>query len=125
MPKTLGNKLGNFTPEERAANLEKARKAREQKKEAGQHLRNDFVDEPHWRANASKLGFRLAASYIPASEGKYLRRLLKHLDRDMDWWRECTGYKNVEQFYKDNPDWPCYALQGITIDDYLEEVNAI
>lgn len=113
--------LGNLSKEERLANLEKARISREKKKEAGKHLRQDFADESVFRENASNIGFRLASSYIPASEQKYLRRLLKHLDKDMDWWRESNGYKNVEQWCKDNPNMPAYYLQALTIEDYLEE----
>lgn len=113
--------LGNLSKEERLTNLEKARISRKKKKEAGKNLRQDFADESVFRENASKIGFRLASSYIPASEQKYLRRLLKQLGKDMDWWRECNGYKNVEQWCKDNPNMPAYYLQALTIEDYLEE----
>lgn len=113
--------LTNITPEQRLEMQEKARLSREKKKEAGKHLRQDFADESIFRENASKIGFRLASSYIAASEQKYLRRLLKHLDKDMGWWRECNGYKNVEQWCKDNPNMPAYYLQALSIEDYLEE----
>ena len=84
--------LTNMTPEQRLEIQEKARLSREKKKEAGKHLRQDFADESVFRENASKIGLRLAPSYIAATEQKYLRRLLKHIDKDMDWWRECNRY---------------------------------
>ena len=114
--------LANITPEQRLEMQEKARIAREQKKEDGKHLRQDFADEAVFRENASKIKFRLAPSYIPATEQKYLRRLLKHIDKDMNWWRECNGYKSVERWCKDNPNMPAYYLQSLTIEDYLEGV---
>lgn len=113
--------LTNMTSEQRLEMREKARLSLEQKKEDGKHLRQDFADEAVFRENASKIKFRLASAYIPASEQKYLRRLLKHINKDMNWWRECNGYKSVEQWCKDNTNMPAYYLQSLTIEDYLEE----
>lgn len=118
------NRLNDFTPEERAANLLKAREAREAKKEANEHLRNDFLDEKHWRELASRAGFRLPATYVPSSEVKYIKRLLKHLGRDVEWWLERTGYRKLQEFSEMNPDWPMVACLGLILEDHFDENDA-
>lgn len=114
--------MKDFTPEERAAMLEVARKSKEDKKAAGQFLKKDFLDEQHWRKLASSVGFRLAAGYISCSETKYAKRLLKHLGRDSKWFTDLCGFRKMEEFYQNNPSWPAYAMQGIILEAHFEEV---
>ena len=111
-----------LTPEQREIMLEKSRISREAKKKAGEHLKQDFgEDETLWRKLASEVGFRLAAKHIPCSETKYIKRLLKHLDRTPEWWKEVNGYTKFSQFAKNNPDWPMFACQGLILEDYFNE----
>lgn len=56
--------LTNITPEQRAEMMEKAKLSKLAKKEAGKDLKQDFMDENHFRALASRYGIRLPASYI-------------------------------------------------------------
>lgn len=113
-----------LTSEQRKEILAKAAASREEKKKAGEHLKQDFAeDENHWRSLASKVGFRLAAKHIPASETKYLKRLLNHLGLEAEWWKEKNGFSKFSDFYKNNPDWPAYAAQGLILEDYFDERN--
>lgn len=111
------NYLSNLTPEEREANLVKAREAREQKKLAGAHLRNNFLDESHWRSLGSKYGIRLPATHIPCTETKYLRRAAKKLNVDL---QEFLDGEKITAFAENNPDWPCYAVVGLFMEWYDE-----
>ncbi|MNF64839.1 hypothetical protein D3C85_292890 [compost metagenome] len=113
--------VANLTEEQRKEMYEKARISREEKKKAGEHLKNDFLDEGHWRELASQVGFRLAAKHIPCSETKYIKRLLNHLGKEADWWKENNGYNKFSSFAKDNPDWPAFAAQGLVLEDYFNE----
>lgn len=113
--------LKEITPEQRADMQEKARISLEIKKEAGKHLKQDFSDEPAWRRMASEVGFRLPATYIKCNDVKYVRRLIKHLGRDVDWYKQCSGYGSLHGFYRDNKDWPMYALCGVILEDHFTE----
>ena len=115
----------NLSSEDRQRLREKANETREAKKLAGQHLKQDFSDEPHWRMLASQVGFRLAASHIPASEIKYVKRILKHLDKDITWWQDKTGFTKISDFYKENPNYPAYSLQGLILEDYFWELEEV
>lgn len=115
--------LALLTLEQRQEILAKAAASREAKKEAGLHLKQDFLDESHWRDLASQVGFRLAAKHIPCSETKYIKRLLKHLGKEPEWWKESNGFSKFNQFAVNNPDWPAYAAQGLILEDYFDERN--
>jgi hypothetical protein len=115
--------LINLTPEERIALREKAKASREAKKVAGESLKQDYSDEAHWRSLASQFGFRLAPSYEPSTNVKYIRRLLKHIGKDSEWIELHTGCKNANEFSKMNPNWKAYAVQGCLLESYCEELS--
>lgn len=117
--------LENLTPEQREEMRRKASETREAKKIAGENLKKDYLDMPHWRELASKAacGIRFPSDYIPCSDVKYARRVLKKLGRDVDWWKEKTGYKNLAEFGKMNPEWNAQAMVGLILEDYFEELG--
>lgn len=120
----MQNYLENVTVEQRQEWLAKAHEARKVKKQAGAHLIQDHGDdETVWRSLASSVGFRMPALHIPASELKYVRKLLKKIDRDMDWCKTVFGYSNMARFYKDNPAWSIVALCGLILEDWNEEIE--
>ena len=116
--------LANITPEQRAENLEKARRAREEKKKAGEHLKQDWMDEQHFRALASKYGVRLPLAYIPATEVKYIKRIMKKLEIDPKMWLEAEGYRTLGDFGKNNPTTPAWVHCGLLL-EWWDEVTTV
>lgn len=116
------NYLSNLTPEQREENMKKAREAREIKKLAGAHLKNDFLDESHWRSLASKYGIRLPSSHIPCTETKYLRRAAKKMNVDL---QEFLDGEKITTFAENNPDWPCYAFVSLFLEWYDETYGSL
>ena len=114
--------LSTITAEDRIAMVLKSKETRELKRKAGENLQV-FTDEAYWRTLASKAGIRMPASYIPASEGKYLKRVLKKLNIDFSEWQEENGYKTIKQFAADNPTWSAVALIGLTLERYFEKLG--
>lgn len=115
--------LGNMTKEQRAENLEKARKAREEKQKAGENLKQDWLDEPHWRALASKYSVRLPASYIPNKEVKYLKRVAAKLEIDIKEYLESCGCTTIKKLVGLNPDWPAYAEVSMMLEWFDEKMK--
>lgn len=113
--------LQNLTEEQRKANLERARIARQEKAEAGKLLFHDFCDLPHWQKLAKKYGVRLPNSYIPNSDVKHLKKVIKKLGVDYKDYLEACGYSNFSQFHKDNPTWPLYAEVGLFLEHFDEK----
>lgn len=111
--------LSSLSTEDRQAMVLKSKETRELKRKAGESLQV-FTDEAYWRTLASKAGIRMPASYVPASEGKYLKRVLKKLDIPFSEWQEENGYKTIAQFAADNPTWSAVALIGLTLESYFE-----
>ena len=101
---------------------EKAKLAVQQKKEANAHLKNDFSDLPHWKELASKYGVRLPSYYIPCKETKYLRRLFKKVEMDIQEYLEYCGVSTLKQLVKLNPNYPAYAELGLAL-EYIDETK--
>lgn len=119
---TTVNHLSSKTPEELAEMREKGRLAREQKKVDGEHLRKEYLDLEHWRSLASKHGVRLPADYYPASDVKYVKRVLKKCGVDVKDFLESTGLTNLKDFSILNPDFNAQAYVGLAL-EYVEEVE--
>ena len=115
--------LATITPEMRADMREKGAIAREAKKLAGESLKQDYVDYPHWRELASKAGLRLPMSYLPASETKYIKRTLKKINRDTSWYTDVTGFKSYAEFAEHNHTWNAAALVGLLLEAHFEQTG--
>lgn len=99
--------IQSLTEEQRKANLERARIARQEKAEAGKLLFHDFCDLPYWQKLAKKYGVRLPNSYIPNSDVKHLKKVIKKLGVDYKEYLEACGY-SVEYYCEDRPCGNCY-----------------
>lgn len=115
--------LGNMTKEQRAENLEKARKAREEKQKAGENLKQDWTEENHFRKLASQYGIRLPVIYISNSEVKYLKRTMRALGIDPKDYLEYCGFTNLKQFHKENPLTPAWVEVGYLL-EYFDEMES-
>ena len=100
----------------------KAQEAIAQKKLDNAHLKSDFSDLPHWKELASKYGVRLPSYYIPSKETKYLRRLFKKVEMDIQEYLEYCGVSTLKQLVKLNPNYPAYAELGLAL-EYIDETK--
>lgn len=106
----------NEMPQEmREEILLKARASKTKKMEEGKSLRQDWADAPLWSHLRSSLGMRSPPSYIPCSELKYVRRTLKALGKDTEWYYDNFS-KPLTKFAEDNPNVPAYVLQGLMLE---------
>lgn len=113
--------LSNLTPEQRLEMREKAKASKAAKKLfAEDNLKTSWQDENHWRELASRIGFRLPTSYIPCSETKHLKRLLKVCNIDVKDWAEIEGYSSLRGFGVDNPEIPAYVRCGLVLEYYFD-----
>jgi hypothetical protein len=116
--------LTNLTTEERQIMQDKARGSKEAKRKwANENLKLSYADETHWRALASEVGFRLAPAYEPSGNTKYIRRLLRHLDKDNSWLELHTGCATANELSKMNPEWTAYAVQGCLLENYFSDLE--
>ena len=113
--------FSEITPEMRSENLEKARIVREAKQEAGKNLKQDWLDAPLWVYLRSEVGLRSPPSYIPCSETKYIKRTLKAIGKDNEWYYENFS-SPMTKFAKDNPNVPAYVLQGLMLEAAYPEL---
>lgn len=116
------NKL-DFTPEQRQEYREKARAYKELKKEQAVNLKQDWMDKNHWTQLASSFGVRLPVYYQgPEQASKYLRRMCKQLNVNLDTYIESTGCRSLKELVSLNPNYPAYAFVGMFL-EYINEIN--
>lgn len=114
--------LENITPEQRQAYLEQGRIARQEKiLFAQEHLDTDHgEDEKVWRELFSLYNLRAPQRHIPATEVKYLKRMVKAVGADMQDYMIACGTKNVIQLAKMNPRENVLASCGYFIEYWHE-----
>lgn len=93
-----------------------------QKAWALENLKTSYLDLPVWRELASEAGVRLPQSHVPASETKFLKRILKKLDIDPKNWCDVQGYKTLKGFSKDNPEANAVLEIGLVL-EYWREID--
>lgn len=98
--------LPKFTQEQLAANLEKARQAREAKRierEANKHLlKLNYLDSNNWATLATKYKIRMPSNE-EAVDLTCLRKYLKRTGISYETWNE--HYTSINYFVKNNPKW--------------------
>lgn len=108
--------LQSYTPEQRADMLEKARIAKQAKKDAAGNIIT-FTDEPHWRTIASELGVRMPQSVCQADEHKHVKRMARKLGVDINVWiKEIVGAKNLKEISDANPNAGAVGICGLFLE---------
>lgn len=115
--------LKEFSPEQRTEFLEQARIAKEAKKEAGKHLRQDWADAKLWEWLRAKTKVKAPLYYIPANETKHVSRTLKKIGKDNAWWKEHFAI-TIGKWCEWNPNVPAYVLQGLILEAAYPELVA-
>ena len=103
---------------------QKAKETRDAKKLlAEQTLKLEYADDNHWASLASKYSVRLPLYYQPSSEIKYVRRIAKKLNTDINEFLSSTGYSNVKSLALANPTWTARAICGTFLEFYDDNLN--
>ena len=119
--------LSDITPEQRQQYLEQGRIARQEKiKWAEENLDMEYgEDEAEWRRLGSLYQFRLPARYHSNQETKYIRRLFKHVDVDINLYLEDCGVKTLKELNNMNPQEPAYASVGFALEWLNENIEGL
>lgn len=106
----------NFTPMSQEQREEVRLKRVAQQEWASIHLKDDFSDEPTWRALGSDYSVRFPQRHVPGTELKYLKRTCKKLGLEISTFLESTGFSTLKQFAVANEKWPSWALVGLILE---------
>lgn len=117
-----GDYLAKLTAEDMQLIRIKAKETKDAKRlYAQENLNTDYGDdEAVWRALAKEVGFRLPVWYHPASNTKYVKKLLKHLGIHVKEWLEVEGFSKLGDFAIANPTWTALAHCGLVLEYWKE-----
>lgn len=94
------NYLNNLTPEQRAEALEKAKKAKQEKRELGLKLyKQNWLEDPLWQELAKKSNIKLPQSHMAPSVSK-LKKYAKAIGLPEGWHLDFFGMKNISKALK-------------------------
>jgi hypothetical protein len=99
--------------------LEAANTKRQELIEAGSYLKQDWLDQDHWRDLAAARGYRLPHWYLPLSSSG-IESVLRDLGQGKKWFIESFGDLTYKQFASMNPKMPLWAFAG----QCLEQVSS-
>lgn len=108
--------MSNVTPEQRLLMKEKTKQKKEAMKAAAKLLKTDYTDMPHWEGLAREAGVRLPQHIIPSTETKYLKRMCKKLNVDIQDYLESCGVSTIKQLIALNPLWTARAECGMLLE---------
>lgn len=87
---------------------------------ARNNLKVSYIDQPHWVGLASKYNCKLPGWWYPSSDVKYLRRVAKKANFDLNLFVESTGCSNIKEYADLNSNWSVLGLVG-TLLEYIDE----
>jgi hypothetical protein len=91
--------------------LEAANTRRQELIEAGSSLKQDWLDQDHWRGLAAVHGYRLPHWYLPLSSSG-IEGVLRDLGLGKKWFINYFGDLSYKQFASMNPKMPLWAFAG-------------
>jgi len=98
--------------------------AKQQRLADQEHARNNlkisYIDQPHWVTLASKYNCKLPMWWKTASDVKYLRRVAKKANFDLNIFVESTGCSNIKEYSDLNSNWSVLGLVG-TLLEFIDE----
>lgn len=114
--------LTSLTDAEREEIRVKAQEARVAKKENSGNIVVSSEDS-HWRELASKHGVRMPQSVCQSSEHKFVKRIARKVEVDINVWiREVVGAKSLAEISDANPNIGAVGVCGLFL-EYVEEVK--
>lgn len=116
--------LPSMTQAEREEMLIKAAEVKAAKKAwAEDNLKQDWADKSHWQELASKYSVRLPVWYIPATETKYLKRLFRQLEMEINEYVDAMGCSNIKELVSGNTTMPAWVAVGLAL-EWIDEVKS-
>lgn len=112
--------LKNLTKEDRDEIRKKGHASREAKKLAGESLRQDYADKIYHKDLGSMYGVRLPVSYLPNTDVKYLKRVIKKLGVDPKEYLEACGAKTFQGLAAMNENMTAHEEVGLFLEYYHE-----
>ena len=110
----------NFTP----ITEEQREKAKQQRLIDQEYARNSlkisYLDQQHWASLASKYGSKLPNWWKPASDIKYLRRIAKKANFDLNLFVQSTGCSNIKEYADLNKNYTALGVSGPLL-EYIHE----
>ena len=91
---------------------------------ARNNLKVTYVDQPHWVSLASKYSCKLPLWWKPARDVKYLRRVAKKANFDLNVFVESTGCSNIKEYADLNSNWSVLGLVG-TLLEFIDEQKSL
>lgn len=86
-------------------------------------LRKDFLDDATWVDLAKRFYIRLPIWKTPVDE-RSMRKWLRKFRVTEKTYLEATGYKELMEFQKLNPDWPLRAWVGLLLEYVADRDDA-
>lgn len=86
------------------------------------HLKTVYADQQHWSVLSSKYSCKLPGWWYPITDIKYMRRVAKKVNYDINLFLEASGFSNLKEFANTNNTLTAVAGVGILleeIDDYF------
>jgi hypothetical protein len=91
--------------------LEAANIKRQELIEASSHLKQNWLDQDHWRNLAAARGYRLPHWYLPLTSSG-IESVLRDLGLGKKWFIESFGHLTYKQFASMNLKMPLWAFAG-------------
>lgn len=114
--------MNNFT----VMTLEQREAAKQSRLDAQEYARVNLkyqsADQQHWSVLASKYSCKLPGWWYPITDIKYMRRVAKKANYDINLFLEASGFSNLKEFANTNNTLTAVAGVGILleeIDDYF------
>lgn len=83
-------------------------------------LKISYMDQQHWTALASKYNSKLPLWWKPASDVKYLRRIAKKANFDLNVFVDSTGCSNIKEWVNLNSNYTALGVAGPLL-EFIDE----
>lgn len=103
------------SPEQRVANLAKARATVAGLKATAGELKTDWLDDEVWQDIAKERGVRLPAPWQRIDDRSH-RKALRAVGMNVQEFLEWGGYAELSDFARLNPRWPLRALYVVLLE---------
>lgn len=87
---------------------------------ARNNLKINYIDQPHWVSLASKYNCKLPLWWKPSIDVKYLRRIAKKANFDLNIFVDSTGCSNIKEWVGLNPNYTAVGVAGPLL-EFIEE----
>lgn len=87
---------------------------------ARNNLKINYADQAHWTGLAAKYNSKLPSWWRPASDLKYLRRIAKKANFDLNVFVDSTGCSNIKEWVGLNPNYTAVGVAGPLL-EFIDE----